>query len=144
MRAPCIGRGLLSAFPRRSVEFCKEVFLMTGSSMFPSTRNVLCSICAGHVNLETSKTDELGRAVHENCYVRRTIAMFRVERSGNSARLIGCGTHRFPEDVTSAVIIEFTCNLRKRTGLTTLPAELYWFPWVPVSIFYGLYGWKDK
>jgi phage-related protein len=29
----------------------------------------LCFICKQSVNLELSKTDEHGRAVHENCYV---------------------------------------------------------------------------
>lgn len=29
---------------------------------------VLCFICKEPVNLEDCKTDELGRAVHENCY----------------------------------------------------------------------------
>jgi hypothetical protein len=28
-----------------------------------------CFVCGGSVNLEDSKTDECGRAVHENCYV---------------------------------------------------------------------------
>jgi hypothetical protein len=28
-----------------------------------------CAICKESVNLEESKTDEHGRAVHENCYV---------------------------------------------------------------------------
>jgi len=29
----------------------------------------ICSICKETVNLEESKTDEHGNAVHENCYV---------------------------------------------------------------------------
>ena len=29
----------------------------------------LCVICEQSVNLEESKTDEYGHAVHENCYV---------------------------------------------------------------------------
>jgi hypothetical protein len=32
-----------------------------------------CAICRESVNLEESKTDEYGRAVHENCYVRHVI-----------------------------------------------------------------------
>ena len=28
-----------------------------------------CAICSESVNLEESKTDERGRAVHENCYI---------------------------------------------------------------------------
>jgi len=40
----------------------------------PSTR---CSICGWSVTLELSKTDEEGKAVHEFCYVRRTISKFK-------------------------------------------------------------------
>jgi hypothetical protein len=53
---------------------------MTNSPNFATRRSVLCSICARQVNLETSKTDEGGRAVHEDCYVRRTIAAFRTSK----------------------------------------------------------------
>jgi len=28
-----------------------------------------CAVCKESVNLEESRTDELGQAVHENCYV---------------------------------------------------------------------------
>lgn len=37
----------------------------------------LCSICGWSVTLELSKTDERGQAVHESCYVRRTLSEFR-------------------------------------------------------------------
>lgn len=36
-----------------------------------------CSICGRSVTIELSKTDEGGKAVHESCYVRRTVADFR-------------------------------------------------------------------
>ena len=36
-----------------------------------------CSICGWSVTLELSKTDEGGKAVHESCYVRRTLSQFR-------------------------------------------------------------------
>jgi hypothetical protein len=36
-----------------------------------------CSICGWSVTLELSKTDEEGKAVHECCYVRRTLSRFR-------------------------------------------------------------------
>jgi len=36
-----------------------------------------CSICGWSVTLELSKTDEGGKAVHEFCYVRRTLSKFR-------------------------------------------------------------------
>jgi hypothetical protein len=29
----------------------------------------ICPICKEHVNLEESRSDEYGRAIHENCYV---------------------------------------------------------------------------
>ena len=40
----------------------------------PDTR---CFICARRVTLELSKTDELGRAVHEVCYVKETLEGLR-------------------------------------------------------------------
>jgi len=40
----------------------------------PITR---CSICGWSVTIELSKTDEEGKAVHECCYVRRTLSEFR-------------------------------------------------------------------
>lgn len=36
-----------------------------------------CSICGWSVTVELSKTDEGGMAVHESCYVRRTLSNFR-------------------------------------------------------------------
>ena len=36
-----------------------------------------CSICGWNVTLELSKTDEEGKAVHECCYVGRTLSKFR-------------------------------------------------------------------
>jgi hypothetical protein len=36
----------------------------------PELDYLLCSICGNPVRLETSNTDELGKAVHEKCYVR--------------------------------------------------------------------------
>jgi hypothetical protein len=34
-----------------------------------------CSICKQPIKLETSKTDENGKSVHEDCYARRLIAL---------------------------------------------------------------------
>ena len=39
-----------------------------------------CSICGNSVALETSKTDEQGSAVHEECYVGRTIAVLAAQQ----------------------------------------------------------------
>jgi hypothetical protein len=36
--------------------------------------NPLCPICNKPIALETSKTDENGRAVHEDCYIKRLLA----------------------------------------------------------------------
>jgi len=33
-----------------------------------------CAICKESVNLEESNTDELGQAVHENCYASMLVA----------------------------------------------------------------------
>jgi len=40
-------------------------------------RGILCCICGLPMPLETSNTDELGKAVHEECYVRETISKLR-------------------------------------------------------------------
>ena len=56
----------------------EEDHVMTGSAQSTSHASVGCSICAALVPLETSKTDEDGKAVHEDCYVRQTISRFRL------------------------------------------------------------------
>ena len=52
-----------------------------------------CSICGWSITLELSKTDEGGKAVHECCYVRKTLSKFRKSideqsENGRSRRLI--------------------------------------------------------
>jgi hypothetical protein len=54
---------------------------MTGFAQSTSQPGIVCCICAGPVPLETSKTDERGRAVHEDCYVRKAISSFRAARA---------------------------------------------------------------
>jgi len=49
---------------------------MTGSAQYPQ-RGIVCCICSGPIPLETSKTDERGQAVHEECYVRKIISIRR-------------------------------------------------------------------
>jgi hypothetical protein len=65
---------------------------MTGSIQSVSRQSVVCCICAVPLPLETSKTDEHGTSVHEECYVRKTISRFRtdstVQVSKNWARSI--------------------------------------------------------
>ena len=50
---------------------------MTGSTQDAPRRSLICRICTEPVPLETSKTDEKGSAVHEECYVREAISRFR-------------------------------------------------------------------
>lgn len=57
---------------------------MTGNIQHPSRHSVVCSICSVPLPLETSRTDELGKGVHEECYVRKTI---RRSRPANSIQL---------------------------------------------------------
>ena len=38
---------------------------------------LVCCVCTIPIPLETSKTDEHGLAVHEECYVRKTISQFQ-------------------------------------------------------------------
>jgi hypothetical protein len=47
----------------------------TSKSPFP-----MCSLCNEPVELETAKTDEAGRVVHEECYV------LRMQMEGATAR----------------------------------------------------------
>lgn len=42
-----------------------EAVMAFPESLFP------CSLCNDPVDLRTAKTDEYGKAIHEECYVRR-------------------------------------------------------------------------
>lgn len=55
---------------------------MTNSDQ-PMSRPIVCCICSGRIPSETSKTNERGNAVHEDCYVRQTIS-----RAGQPAELM--------------------------------------------------------
>jgi len=46
----------------------------------PSKAGAVCVICGDPVALESSKTDEHGRAVHEDCYVNITIALLAAQQ----------------------------------------------------------------
>lgn len=37
--------------------------------IYQPSKDLLCAICNRRITLETSQTDEHGRAVHEECYV---------------------------------------------------------------------------
>jgi hypothetical protein len=54
------------------------------ASAVPDTR---CSICGNSVCLETSNTDERGSAVHEECYVARTVTLFARQQAQLLARV---------------------------------------------------------
>ena len=73
---------------------------MTGSD--PKRAAVVCFICSGFIPLETSKTDERGNAVHEDCYVHKTIARFRTATA-----------LRLPEDWLSAILLQFQLRLQE-------------------------------
>ncbi len=47
---------------------------------------LVCCVCTIPIPLETSKTDEHGKAVHEECYVRKTISQFK---RGRAIHLLG-------------------------------------------------------
>lgn len=38
---------------------------------FPESPLFLCCLCGDAVDLRTAKTDEYGKAIHEDCYVQR-------------------------------------------------------------------------
>ena len=56
---------------------------MTGFFQHASQHSLVCRICSSPIALETSNTDEHGRAVHEECYVSTTISKFRLRRAGH-------------------------------------------------------------
>lgn len=68
----------------------KEDHAMTGSAQDAPQRSFACRICTEPIFLETSKTDEHGRAVHEECYVRKTISRFRRRQHGSFSGLAQC------------------------------------------------------
>ena len=66
-------------------------------------RTPLCPLCNKPLELETSKTDENGSAVHEHCYIQQALASriestdpqhpkckFKLRHCGNSNRLANC------------------------------------------------------
>ena len=61
--------------------FSQEDRIMSGSAQPVSEPAVICCICAEPISLETTRTDERGKAVHEHCYVSKTISKFRVTRA---------------------------------------------------------------
>ena len=57
---------------------------MTGSAQIRSElRALACCICAGPIAVEASMTDEHGKAVHEDCYVRKMISKAATVRPAN-------------------------------------------------------------
>ena len=52
---------------------------MTGNISHQFRQSVVCSICSVPLPLETSRTDEHGKGVHEQCYVRKTLSRLRAE-----------------------------------------------------------------
>lgn len=81
---------------------------MTGSAHSTSQPCIVCCICAGPISLETSKSDEYGKAVHEDCYVRTTISRFRIANAVHP-----------PENWLKAIVLRF--RFRFRVGLCLKP-----------------------
>ena len=42
----------------------------------------ICSVCKQPIRLETAKTDENGKAVHDDCYLQRLMSLLRVGGRG--------------------------------------------------------------
>ncbi len=64
---------------------------MTGPAQFSSQQGLVCCICAGPISLERSKTDERGRAVHEECYVRKMTLRLSFAGAGQHASRLNYG-----------------------------------------------------
>ncbi len=45
--------------------------VMDAARAFPESPLFLCCLCGDPVDLRTAKTDEYGKAIHEDCYVLR-------------------------------------------------------------------------
>lgn len=71
------------------------------SQQYASERTIVCGICAEPVSLETSKTDECGKGVHEECYVHKTISGFRT-----------VAALQLPEDWFSSIVVRFQRGFR--------------------------------
>jgi len=69
---------------------------MTGSTYSFSRQSIVCSICAIPLPLETSRTDEDGRGVHEECYVRKIVSRFRTASS-----------LQLPENWFNSIVVRF-------------------------------------
>jgi hypothetical protein len=61
--------------------------LMRSFSNALSQRTTCCSICGNPVSLEASKTDEQGMAVHEECYVGRTVVLATAQQQAQLSRI---------------------------------------------------------
>jgi hypothetical protein len=61
--------------------------MMRSLSNVLSQRTTRCSICGNPVSLETSNTDEQGMAVHEECYVGRTVALYTAQQQARLSRI---------------------------------------------------------
>ncbi|MGD1077215.1 MAG: hypothetical protein ABR881_02745 [Candidatus Sulfotelmatobacter sp.] len=76
---------------------------MTGSTHSMSRQTIVCCICTVPLPLETSRTDERGQGVHEECYVRKTISAFRA-----------ASTIQLPENWFNSILVRF----QRKFGVT--------------------------
>jgi hypothetical protein len=57
-----------------TIHYFHRIPLADLRGVWPCSSKPACSICEEPVELETAKTDECGRAIHENCYVLKLIS----------------------------------------------------------------------
>jgi hypothetical protein len=81
VQGSCLGAKLLSSWTHPSAVAILGVGLLCKSDdplhhlcLGSNMPNPLCDICRKPVKLETSKTNELGKAVHERCYLLRVMS----------------------------------------------------------------------
>jgi len=60
---------------------------MTGSATNALQRVIVCSLCLEPVELETTVTDDYGKAVHEECYAADLLCTVTGSRVTTSAKL---------------------------------------------------------
>ena len=96
---------------------------MTSSPNFAARCSVLCSICARHVDLESSKTDERGKAVHENCYVRSAIGAFRMGKEEEVLELSSAGRAKTSKYYFASALMSRAFSRARSSNLPAMITE---------------------
>lgn len=67
-----------------TIHYLHRIPLADRRRVWPYSSNPACSICKEPVELETAKTDECGRAIHESCYLLKLASSVNVSAGASS------------------------------------------------------------